>query len=67
MDKDSNPPLEIDDSVLRDLESKFSEVACPIHGGPPQFELATDGSVVERFCCDTLLKMVRELQAKEAG
>ena len=53
---------DIDDSVLMDLESKVTDVACPVHGGPPVFDLAPDGGVVERFCCETLLTMVRELQ-----
>ncbi|AGP33957.1 hypothetical protein [Sorangium cellulosum] len=53
---------EVDDSVLKDLESKYADVACPMHGGPPTFELASDGSVVERFCCPALLSIVRELQ-----
>ncbi|WP_437735066.1 hypothetical protein [Sorangium sp. So ce1335] len=53
---------EVDESVLKDLESKYADVACPIHGGPPSFELAPDGSVVERFCCAALLSIVRELQ-----
>ncbi|MGK3996963.1 hypothetical protein [Sorangium sp. So ce1024] len=53
---------EVDESVLKDLESKYADVACPIHGGPPSFELAPDGSVVERFCCQALLSIVRELQ-----
>jgi hypothetical protein len=53
---------EVDESVLRDLESRYAEVACPVHGEPPSFELAPDGSVVERFCCPALLSIVRELQ-----
>ncbi|WP_437781719.1 hypothetical protein [Sorangium sp. So ce1097] len=53
---------EVDESVLKDLESRYADVACPIHGGPPSFELASDGSVVERFCCQALLSIVRELQ-----
>ncbi|MGK3990144.1 hypothetical protein WME99_44280 [Sorangium sp. So ce136] len=53
---------EVDESVLEDLESKYADVACPMHGGPPTFELAPDGSVVERFCCPALLSIVRELQ-----
>jgi hypothetical protein len=52
----------VDESVLKDLESKYVDVACPVHGGPPTFEVAPDGSVVERFCCETLLSIVRELQ-----
>ena len=56
---------EIDDGVLKDLESKFSRVACPVHGVPPTFDVAPDGSVIERMCCETLLAIVRELQAKE--
>lgn len=53
---------EIDDNVLKDLESPFADVACPVHGGPPSFERAPDGSVVEHICCETLLQIVRELQ-----
>lgn len=53
---------EVDESVLKDLESKYADVACPMHGVPPAFELAPDGSVVERFCCEALLAIVRELQ-----
>ncbi len=55
---------EVDESVLRDLQSKYSGVACPVHGTAPEFEVAPDGSVVERFCCESLLRIVRELQAK---
>ncbi|WP_437798945.1 hypothetical protein [Sorangium sp. So ce693] len=53
---------EVDESVLKDLESRYADVACPVHGDPPSFELAPDGSVVERFCCPALLSIVRELQ-----
>lgn len=53
---------EVDESVLMDLESKVADVACPVHGGPPDFDLGPDGTVVERFCCETLLTIVRELQ-----
>jgi len=55
----------VDEVVLRDLESKFSSVACPVHGEAPKFEVAPDGSVIERMCCDTLHAIIRELQAKE--
>ncbi|WP_437761556.1 hypothetical protein WMF27_04110 [Sorangium sp. So ce281] len=53
---------EVDESVLKDLESRYADVACPVHGEPPSFELAPDGSVVERICCPALLSIVRELQ-----
>ncbi|WP_437590942.1 hypothetical protein [Sorangium sp. So ce1000] len=53
---------EVDESILKDLESRYADVACPVHGEPPTFELAPDGSVVERFCCPALLSIVRELQ-----
>jgi hypothetical protein len=56
---------DVDAGVLRDLESRYSGVACPVHGGPPEFAVASDGSVVERFCCESLLRIIRELQAKE--
>jgi hypothetical protein len=55
----------VDPIVLRDLESKYSNVACPVHGGPPKFDVAADGSIVETICCEALLKIVRELQAQE--
>jgi hypothetical protein len=57
----------VDDIVLRDLESKFSNVACPVHNTPPRFETAPDGSVIEYMCCDALREIIRELQAKEAS
>jgi hypothetical protein len=53
---------DIDEGVLADLESKFADVRCPVHGGPPAFDVAPDGSVVEHMCCETLLSIVRELQ-----
>jgi hypothetical protein len=56
---------EIDDAVLRDLASKYADVSCPIHGGPPKFEVDAAGAVVEVMCCETLLSIVRELQAKD--
>jgi hypothetical protein len=56
---------EVDDSVLRDLESKYSTVRCPVHDEPPRFEVGPDGAVVERLCCETLLSIFRELQASE--
>jgi hypothetical protein len=58
---------QVDDIVLRDLESKYSTVACPVHGTPPSFEVAPDGSVVERMCCEALRQIVRELQANEGA
>lgn len=57
----------VDEVVLRDLESKYSSVACPVHGEAPKFEVAPDGSVIERMCCATLLEIIRELQAKDEG
>lgn len=56
---------EVDDGILRDLASQYADVSCPIHNEPPRFEVDEDGIVVERFCCETLLQIVRELQAKE--
>jgi hypothetical protein len=54
----------VDPIVLRDLESKYSNVRCPVHGVGPKFDVAADGSVIETMCCDVLLKIVRELQAQ---
>ena len=56
---------EVDDAVLRDLASKYADVACPIHGGPPKFEVDAAGALVEVMCCGTLLSIVRELQAQD--
>ncbi len=56
----------VDPIVLRDLESKYSNVACPVHGVGPKFDIAEDGSLIETMCCDVLLKIVRELQARES-
>lgn len=56
---------EVDDRVLRDLESKYADVICPVHGTPPKFEVDAAGGVVERLCCDALLQIFRELEAKE--
>jgi hypothetical protein len=65
-DKGEGPQVtEIDDGVLRDLASKFADVACPIHNVPPRFEVDEAGGVVEHMCCETLLRIVRELQANE--
>jgi hypothetical protein len=56
---------EVDEGVLRDLESKYIDVRCPVHDEPPKFEVGPDGAVVERFCCETLLSVFRELQASD--
>jgi hypothetical protein len=65
-DGDITDVIEVDVNVLRDLESKYATVACPVHNSPPSFDVAPDGSVVERMCCEVLLRIFRELQAKEA-
>lgn len=57
---------EVDEQVLRDLASKHSDVKCPIHGTAPQFELE-GGAVRQWFCCDTLLRIIRELSARDAA
>lgn len=54
---------EVDEVVLRDLESKYAGVMCPVHNVPPRFEVAPDGSVIESICCEALLSIFRELQA----
>jgi hypothetical protein len=56
---------EVDDGILRDLASRYADVSCPIHNEPPRFEVDEAGGVVERFCCEALLQIVRELQARE--
>ena len=55
---------EIDPGVLRDLESKYADVSCPVHGVPPKFEVDEAGAVVETLCCEALAQIVRELSAK---
>ena len=56
---------EVDDSILRDLESKYADVRCPVHDESPRFEVGPDGTMTERLCCETLLSIFRELQASE--
>lgn len=64
---DQDPPspeiTEVDEEVLRDLQSKHANVVCPVHGVPPGFEVDGRGGVVETFCCDALLQIFRELGA----
>ncbi len=64
-DRGAGEVTEVDEQVLRDLESKYTDVICPVHGAPPKFEVDAKGGVVEAFCCDALLQIFRELQAKE--
>ena len=66
MSQEEQPPREItdvDDQILRDLQSKHASVVCPLHGERPRFDVDGKGSVVESFCCDTLLQIFRELGA----
>lgn len=59
---------EIDDveaNILHDMESKYADMLCPVHGVPPKFEIDAKGGVVEAFCCHALLQMFRELSAEE--
>lgn len=56
---------EVDDRILRDLESKYADVLCPVHGEKPKFEVDAKGGVVERFCCDALLQIFRELNTED--
>jgi hypothetical protein len=65
MTNPQHPITQVDESVLRDMESKYASTACPIHGNPASFEVGPDGAVVERFCCDALLRIVRELQSQD--
>jgi hypothetical protein len=65
MAENQRPITQVDESILRDMESKHASTACPIHGLPASFEVAPDGAVVERFCCDALLRIVRELQSRD--
>ncbi|HVY47817.1 MAG TPA: hypothetical protein VHB21_18140 [Minicystis sp.] len=57
----------VDPGVLRDLDAKYADVLCPIHGVKPKFEVDENGDVVETMCCAALLQIVRELQAKDAA
>jgi hypothetical protein len=56
---------EVDEGILRDLQSRYRDVRCPIHDSPPKFEVDAKGGVIESFCCDALLQIFRELKAKE--
>jgi hypothetical protein len=57
----------VDPIVLRDLQSRFANVSCPVHDVTPKFDVAEDGSIVETICCEVLLNIVRELQATEGN
>ena len=58
---------ELDDQILRDLESKYAGVLCPVHGVPPSFDVDEKGSMIERFCCESLMQIFRELQETDPG
>jgi hypothetical protein len=72
MDSEASEPTseapeapELDEQILRDLESKYAGVLCPVHGVPPSFDVDAKGSMIERFCCESLMQIFRELQAGE--
>jgi hypothetical protein len=68
MTDDEELKSEAQDAVARrDLASKYAGVQCPVHGTPPEFEVAPDGSVTERFCCEALVQIIRELEASKAA
>lgn len=52
-------------AILRARRERLRDVICPIHGERPKIELADDGSVSERYCCDGLLQIVWELEGKD--
>jgi hypothetical protein len=67
MTTDEELAREPEDAVARrDLASKYAEVQCPVHGTPPEFDVAADGSVSERLCCEALAQIIRELEQREA-
>jgi hypothetical protein len=67
MSKSEPEVRHVDPIVLRDLQSKFANVSCPVHNVTPKFDVAGDGSIVETICCEVLLRIVRELQEKDDG
>lgn len=66
-DTDRGEVTEVADGILRDLESRYANVICPVHGVPPKFEVDEQGGVVESFCCDALLQIFRELSTGDGG
>jgi hypothetical protein len=58
---------ELDDQIIGDLESKYAGVLCPVHGVPPSFDVDEKGSMIERFCCEGLMQIFRELQETDPG
>jgi hypothetical protein len=54
-----------EDDILGDLQSKYTDVRCPVHGVPPKFEVDQAGGIIEGFCCETLGQIFRELRAGE--
>lgn len=68
MKDDEELQSEPQDAVARrDLASKYAGVQCPVHGTPPEFDVQADGSVTERFCCEALVQIIRELERREAS
>lgn len=68
MTDDEDLKSEREDAVARrDLASKYAGVQCPVHGSPPEFEVQPDGSVTERFCCEALVQIIRELEKRDAS
>jgi hypothetical protein len=65
-DEDITDESEMAGKIELDMASKYADLRCPVHNVPPQFELAEDGSVIERLCCEALAQIFHELQATEA-
>ncbi len=54
-----------EDDILADFTSRYAGVLCPVHGGPPRFEMDSKGGVIEAFCCEALAQIFRELRRDE--
>ncbi|MFO0757252.1 MAG: hypothetical protein U0359_12225 [Byssovorax sp.] len=68
---DEAPPVpdapELDQQILLDLRSRYANFRCPIHDEAPVFNVDMKGSLIESFCCETLMRMFRELSAGDPG
>jgi hypothetical protein len=65
-DEDITEQSEMAGKIELDMASKYADIRCPVHDVPPQFEIAEDGTVTERLCCEALAQIFHQLQASEA-
>lgn len=65
-DEDITEQSEMAERIELDMFSRYADIRCPVHNVAPEFEVGPQGDVIERFCCEALTQIFRELQATEA-